>query len=89
MPSFVGEHDFWQHSPAADQIFAYRRDNEEELGSTAWGFDRGAVSDDGRSTWALFSHVALTGWGKDELVISASLQEDGNWEVTHRVTRAK
>lgn len=81
------EHKFWQLTQAAAEIFKYRREHTETKDGP-WGFDRGGVSDDKTSAYTLFSHVALTGWGKDELTISAKHQPDGSWKVSHVIKRA-
>jgi len=87
VPTFVlGEDQFWKMSPAAAEIFEYRR-GQPDL-AHAWGFDRGGVSDDRRMTWADFSCVALTGYGRDELVISAVGQADDSWKLSHTIKRA-
>lgn len=87
MSLFILDEDkFLKCSPTAAEIFAYRRENRE-LGMH-WGFVRGYISDNRRSMWAEFSCVALTGWGKDELTISASMNEDGSWHIKHKIKRA-
>jgi hypothetical protein len=83
----LDEDKFWKQSPAASEIFAHRRNNPD-INTMPWGFDRGFVSDDRRSTWAYFSCVALSGWGKDELTITASINEDGSWKISHEIKRA-
>jgi len=83
----LDEDKFWKSSPAAALIFAYRNENED-INTMPWGFDRGGISDDRRSTWASFSCVALSGWGKDMLTISATMTEDNSWQVTHTIKRA-
>jgi len=88
MPTFVDDETrFWQWSPAAAKVFGYRR-QQPALGDMPWGFDRGGISDDRKSTWAEFSCVSVTGRGKDELVITAVAKEDGTWTVKHTITRA-
>ena len=57
----LNEDKFWRLSPAAAEIFEYRRSNAEF--GMGWGFDSGGVSEDRRSTHACFSCVALTGFG--------------------------
>ncbi|MDD2388161.1 MAG: hypothetical protein PHP23_00285 [Desulfobacterales bacterium] len=83
----LDEDKFWKCSPAAAEIFAYRRENKN-ITAMPWGFDRGGISDDRRSTWACFSCVALSGWGKDELTISATMNEDNSWKITHAIKKA-
>lgn len=88
MITFVSNEDgFWQLSPAAAEIFAYLKENAE-VTLMPWGFDNGGVSNDRRSTHANFSCVALSGWGKDELTISAALASDGSWQMKHAIKRA-
>lgn len=78
---------FFKISPVAADIFAYLRENSE-VAETPWVFDKGYVSDDGRSTSASFWFGALSGWGKDELSISASRNEDGSWHIRHVIKRS-
>jgi hypothetical protein len=80
------EHKFWQLTSAAADIFAYRRENPA-VKDGPWGFDRGNISDDKSSAYALFSCVNESGWGKDELTIFAKKQTDGQWTVTHEIRR--
>jgi hypothetical protein len=89
MPTFVpSEEEFWRDSPAASEIFAYR--NAHATSTTeAWGFDRGGVSDNRESTYAEFSCVAVSGYGRDRLMIQASRMKDGRWEITHTVQLGK
>jgi hypothetical protein len=88
MPPFIkDEHKFWQQSPAAVEIFAYLRENPE-VSAMQWGFDHGDVSYDRRSTCAFFSCVSISGWGRDELTISANLCEDGTWRIKHAIEPA-
>lgn len=82
------EHKFWQLTPdAAAELFKYRDENSE-VKDGPWGFDRGNASDDKTSAYAIFSHVAISGWGKDVLILSARKQADGSWRVTHEIERA-
>lgn len=81
------EHKFWQSTSAAPDIFRYRREHAD-VKDGPWGFDRGGVSDDKSSAWAVFSHVALSGWAKDVLTISAKAQADGSWALAHDIKRA-
>lgn len=88
MFTFVPNEDkFWQVSPAAAEIFAYLKESED-VALMPWGFDNGGVSNDRRSTYANFSCVALSGWGKDELTISAALASDGSWQLKHAIKNA-
>ena len=88
MPPFINDkHKFWQQSPAAAEIFAYRQNNAE-VNAMPWGFDRGDVSYDRRSTCAFFSCVSLSGWGRDELTICANLCENGTWRIKHAIKSA-
>jgi hypothetical protein len=87
LQSNLEEDKFWKSSPAAAEIFAYRRENPD-VNVMPWGFDRGGVSYDHRSTWAIFSCVALSGWGKDELTISALMNEDSSWQIKHSIKPA-
>jgi len=85
---FINDEDsFWKWSPAASEIFSYRRENPE-LEAAPWTFEKGGVSDDFRSSWATFWHVVISGWGKDELTISASRDEAGSWHIKHVIKRA-
>lgn len=87
MNSFaLDEGKFWQLSPAAAEIFEYLRENAE-ASSSPFGFDRGSVSADRRATHASFSCVAASGWGNDELTISANLTDDGSWQLNHSIKR--
>lgn len=83
----LDEDKFRKWSPAAAEIFAYRHE-KQDVNTMPWGFERGGVSDDRRSTWASFSCVALSGWGKDELTISATMNEDSPWQITHAIKPA-
>ena len=83
----LDEDKFLQLSPAAAEVFAYLRENAE-VSPMPWGFDRGGVSGDRRSTYALFSCVSMSGWGKDELTISAALASDGLWQLKHAIKLA-
>jgi hypothetical protein len=88
MFTFIPNEDrFWQLSPVAAQIFAYLEENAE-VAPMPWGFDTGVVANDRRSTHAYFSCVALSGWGKDKLTISAALTADGSWQLQHAIKRA-
>lgn len=89
MFTFAPDEDkFWRISPAAAaEIFAYLKENAD-TSVMPWGFDNGYVSGDRRSTNAIFSCVALSGWGKDELTISATLANDGSWQLKHAIKRA-
>jgi hypothetical protein len=88
MITFISSKDkFWNFSPAAGKIFAYLRENIE-LASGPWGFESGSVACDRKSTHATFSYVALSGWGKDQLDISATMTENGVWRIKHTITRA-
>jgi hypothetical protein len=61
---FIGEEaDFWNLTEAAESVFSYRREKADLIGA-AWGFDRGGVAHNGKSAYAQFSCVALSGWGK-------------------------
>jgi len=80
------EHNFWQLTDAAAAIFDYKQEHPD-VKDGPWGFDKGNISDDRKSAWADFSHVAISGWGKDELTLSARKQPDGSWAVTHEITR--
>lgn len=81
------ESKFWQIAPAADLIFKYIDENSE-ISRSPWGFDNGNYSEDLSSVWASFSCVAVSGWGKDKLSISANKNSDGQWIMSHRVSRA-
>ena len=78
---------FWDLSPAASEIFRYVEENPV-ISESPWGFDVGNVSDDNNSSYASFSCVAISGWGKDRLTVSASKQSNGAWLLSHRVERA-
>jgi len=78
---------FWQVAPAADEIFRYAKE-APEISQSPWGFDRGNMSDDLSRVWASFSCVAVSGWGKDILTITAEKHADGSWSLSHQVTRA-
>jgi hypothetical protein len=79
------EHTFWQATSAASEIFRYKREHPE-VKEMPWGFDRGNVSDDDESAYAIFSCTSITGWGKDELIIRAKKQPDGSWKLDHVIT---
>jgi hypothetical protein len=81
------EGDFLQAAPAASEIFRYVRETPDISGSP-WGFDRGNTSDDFTRVWANFSCVAVSGWGKDSLSVTAVKQPDGSWLLSHQVVRA-
>lgn len=88
MPPYgLDEDRFWSASPAAAEIFEYRK-NHPELQAMPWGFKSGNVAEDKQRTWATFECVSLSGWGKDELYISANRQPDGSWKLTHSIKRA-
>ncbi len=83
------EHKFWQLTSAAESIFAFHRYEIPSLtGTSAWGFVRGNVSEDRADAYAAFSCRSASGWGDDELTISAKKQLDGSWNVSHTVRRA-
>jgi hypothetical protein len=86
-PYGLDEDRFWNASPAAADIFKYRREHPE-LKDAVWGFDKGNVDEGGRSNYAWFSRTALSGWGKDKLVISAIQQANGSWKLAHTITLA-
>lgn len=79
--------EFWNTSPAANEIFTYVRE-EPEISKSPWGFDRGNVSEDLNTTWASFSCRAVSGWGDDKLTVKATKQADGSWSLSHEVQRA-
>ena len=81
------EHKFLQLMPCAAEIFKYAREHPE-VGQGSWGFDSGNHSDELDKVWASFSSVALSGWGKDRLHISAVKQRDGTWQLSHQLARA-
>jgi len=81
------EHKFWQLMPCAAEIFKYAK-GHPEVGQGSWGFDTGNCSDELDKVWASFSSVALSGWGKDRLHISAVKQSDGAWQLSHQLARA-
>lgn len=83
----LDEHEFWNSSPAASEIFKYL-DKILETDGGAWGFDKGSIGSDLKTSYALFSCTALNGWGKDKLTISATLQPTGVWKLTHKLQRA-
>lgn len=85
MRFFDSEDAFWKGAPGAAEVFSYVR----EKVPGPWGFDKGATDAPPRRTWAEFSHVALSGWGRDKLHVSASHDPSGEWRVTHTVMRAK
>jgi hypothetical protein len=88
MFTFIPNEDrFWQLSPAAAEVFAYLKENAETA-LMPWGFDNGGVSNDLRSTHANFSCVALSGWDKEKLTISAALTSDGSWQLKHAIKHA-
>ena len=62
----LNEDQFWLRSPAAAEIFEYQQSNSE---FSYMGFDSGGVSRDRRSTYAFFSGVALSGLGKDHVMV--------------------
>jgi hypothetical protein len=80
---------FFQISPAAAEIFDYLRENPE-VAEQSWEFDKGFVSGVGLHTYtsADFWFGALSGWGKDKLTISASKNEDGSWQINHKIERS-
>jgi len=82
----LNEDDFWKWSPAAEEIFAYRDENQD-VNTMPWGFDHGGVSDDSRINWVSFSCTRLSG-NKDKLTISALKNEDGSWQIKHEIKRA-
>jgi hypothetical protein len=79
------EHAFWNLTDAAEAIFKYHRETPALFGE----FDRGGVSTDGGAAYAQFSSVALSGWGNDELVISATKTTGGDWKVKHTIADGK
>jgi hypothetical protein len=54
---------FWKESPAAAEIFEYKRNNPN-VNDIPYGFDHGSVSDDRKSTWAVFHVYRCLVWGK-------------------------
>jgi hypothetical protein len=83
------EHKFWDLTSAAEQMFAYLHETIPGLtGTSAWRFDHGNVTRDGRSAYAQFSCTAVSGLRKDKLVISAKRRSDGTWAIAHTVGRA-
>ena len=81
------ESKFWQVAPAANEIFRYVKD-EPSIAASAWGFDSGNISKELDRVWASFSCVAVSGWGKDKLSVTAVKQPDGSWSLSHQVARA-
>lgn len=83
MNRITDELKFWQASSAAEEIFRYRRENPD-VRDMPWGFDHGFISDDKTIVTAVFSCTSITGWGKDELHVSAK-QSDGKWVLSHTI----
>jgi hypothetical protein len=88
MPTLVNDESSFWSDPIGELIFRYLRERRHILGA-AWGFDRGSISEDGESASAVFSCVALSGSGKDELRVSAKKTVAGDWAVTHDIQRDK
>jgi hypothetical protein len=78
---------FWKESPAAADIFEYKRNNPN-VNDMPYGFDHGGVSDDRNSTWAVFSCVSLSGMGKDVLTISVSMKNGEVDKISHNIKKA-
>lgn len=81
------ESKFWDISPAAAEIFGYLETNKE-ISESPWGFDRGMINRYFSISSANFSCRSTSGWGKNELVITAKKTEDGVWEISHSIVRA-
>ncbi|MEN6486359.1 MAG: hypothetical protein ABFD98_15900 [Syntrophobacteraceae bacterium] len=81
------ESEFFRISPAAAEIFTHAHE-DPELFNVPWVFDKGYVAYGGHSTYAVFWFGALSGWGKDELTVSASRNEDGTWHIKHTIKRS-
>lgn len=79
--------EFWNTSPAANEIFTYVEE-ELEISQSPWGFDSGNISEDLNSTWANFSCRSASGWGNDKLTVTAIKQADGSWLLSHKVQHA-
>lgn len=78
---------FWKESPAASEIFEYKNNNQETKKSP-FGFDHGGVSDDRKSTWAVFSCVSVSGLDKDVLTISVSMNNGEVEKISHNIKKA-
>lgn len=87
MIRITDESDFWMYGEPAEEIFRYRQENPD-VKDAPWGFDRGSVDREGSSAYAVFSHVAVSGWGNDTLYINARRETDGSWVVSHSIERA-
>lgn len=68
---------------AAENMREYIREQPDIAGSP-WGFDRATLVD-GRAN-AEFSCVALSGWGRDRLTVSA-VQDGEGWVYSHSLHR--
>ena len=84
METITSEDAFWKQWPTlAGQVFEHR----DAIDQGIFGFDSAIVDRDHASV--KLSCVAVNGWGRDELWISASREPAGPWTLQHTIRRAK
>ncbi|MEB0114342.1 hypothetical protein QN397_23975 [Variovorax sp. RTB1] len=90
MYAFDTVSEFRAAGPAAVALIDYL-DNDVELKSGLWNFERGTVSSNGRSrAWAVFSQEVATNLPlRDRVSIIAMETVMDGWVVAHTMTRAE
>ena len=84
MYAYNTEEKFAAAGPAASAVLAHLT-ADDEIKAARWGFDRGTVSSNGRSSaWAQFTLLpGEPGWGYDKLSISAEEGDPDRYTVKH------
>lgn len=86
MTRVTDEGDFRAFYPSAMKIYEYI-EKSQELSASPWGFDAATFSRDRTTTYAQFSCTSVSGWGKDQLIVTAS-ENGGVFNFSHRVIRS-
>ena len=77
------EDELWKSAPKATAaIFDFKTAHKEWL---SFGFDKGGTGDRDDSAYAVFSRVALSGYGRDELTIQATPHRGDEYSVRHTI----
>lgn len=72
---------------SAISIYSYI-DNSPELSISPWGFDVATFSEDGKMTTVQFSCTSARGWGKEQLIVTATENDgdgDGDFNLSHKI----
>lgn len=83
MNRVTDESDFRSFYHAAMKIYDYI-EASQKLSLSPWGFDVATFSIDGTITHAHFSCTSDSGWGNDELIVTA-IENNGSFILSHQV----